>query len=101
MSVNNEECWSQRFGYFKGSQECGDKISMYSYDASAAAECEAEAVGGKLTVRVYTDLDSNGKDESFAIDNVTITAISARASHVSVNMVVVGFAMVGLLILIS
>ena len=98
MSVNSEECWRQRFRWSIGSKECGGKYK----DASAAAECEAESVGGKLTVRVYTDLDSNGKDESFAIDNVAITPISARASYVVyVNMVVVGFVIVVLLILIS
>ena len=104
MSVNNKECWSQQFHYSKGVQVCGGKSA---YDESAVAKCEAESVGGKLTVRVYTDLDSNGKDESFAIDNVTITPLSARASYVVygnmyvcmcvctyVNMIVIGFDMV-------
>ena len=42
-------------------------------EESVAVTCEAESVDGKLTVWVYTELDSAAFDESFAIDNVVVT----------------------------
>ena len=37
--------------------------------------CQADAVDGKLTVRVYTDLNSGANDESFGIDNVVVSKV--------------------------
>ena len=38
-------------------------------------QCLADAVDGKLKVRVYTNLGSAADDESFGIDNVVVTKL--------------------------
>ena len=79
VTVNGKQCWSQTFSGANGSDQCGRTSS--SKEESIAVKCEAESVGGKLTVRVYADLSSsNAKDESFAIDNVVITKTSTGAT---------------------
>ena len=80
VTVNGKQCWSQTFSGANGSDQCGSKKSD-SKEESIAVKCEAESVGGKLTVRVYADLSSsNAKTESFAIDNVVITKTSTGAT---------------------
>ena len=80
VSVNGKECWSQRFTTWYGSRQCGKNLEADNWnDASIPVKCEAEAVDGKLTVRVYSDLSSGPLDESFAIDNVVIAKISPYA----------------------
>ena len=75
MSVNGEACWSQTFVGTHGTRECGGSATNWN-EQSVPVTCEADAVDGKLTVRVYTNLDSSGVDESFGIDNVKISKIS-------------------------
>ena len=75
VSVNDKICWNKTLANAQGSQQCGSTISTWLED-SVAAQCAAEPVGGKLTVRVYSDLDGGGTEESFAIDNVTVMKIS-------------------------
>lgn len=75
VSVNDKICWNKTLANAQGSQQCGSTISTWLED-SVAAQCAAESVGGKLTVRVYSDLDGGGTEESFAIDNVTVLKIS-------------------------
>ena len=60
-----------------GTHECGRKSLSHFKDDSVSAKCEAEAGSGKLTVRVDTNLKGHKNEESFAIDNVVISQISA------------------------
>ena len=78
VSVNGEACWSQTLSGTNGSPQCGGSSSTAWNEESVPVTCQAEAVGGKLTVAVYAHLDSfSGADESFGIDNVEISKISA------------------------
>ena len=78
MSVNGEVCWSKKFTYTDGTKQCGNGgTTKAPTDELVAVKCEGESNSGKLTVRVHTDLDQGAADESFAIDNVVITKISA------------------------
>ena len=77
VSVNGDRCWKEKFKETDGVQVCGKDKQWYSKDMLVAVECEEKAVDGKLTVRVYTELNSEPGDESFAIDNVVIKQISA------------------------
>ena len=77
VSVNGKECWREKFEASDGAQECGKDEEWWSKDKLVAVECKEEAVDGKLTVRVYTELEQTARDESFAIDNVVIKLISA------------------------
>ena len=76
VTVNNKLCWSQILVASTGSHQCGSTQGGWN-ENSIRVQCEAEAVDGKLKVRVYTDLNDNTDDESFAIDNVAIVKISA------------------------
>ena len=76
VTVNDQPCWSQEFFMITGSQQCGSTLGNWN-ENSISVKCEAEAVDGKLAVRVYADLDGSAEDESFAIDNVVITKIGA------------------------
>ena len=76
MRVNGKECWKQTLNHASGSKICG--YPKYS-DESIKVSCKADAVDGELRVRVHADLNSDTRDESFAIDNVVIEEISAGA----------------------
>ena len=75
VTVNDKICWTKSFANTAGSQQCGSSSNNWHED-SVAVRCEAESVAGKLTVRVYTNLNGGADDESFAIDNVVVTQIS-------------------------
>ena len=77
MSVNGKECWKQTLDKANGSKQCGGGSHK---EESITVKCEAESVDGKLTVRVHATLSSKENTESFGIDNVVITKISAGAA---------------------
>ena len=77
VTVNDKVCWTQKFTVAQTSHQCGKTGSNNNWkEDSVAVRCEAASVAGKLTVRVYTDLNGAANDESFAIDNVVVTQIS-------------------------
>ena len=82
VSVNGKLCWSYKPSHItssKGSHQCGGQFSTIhkGYETVfAVTDCMARLVGSgnqPLTVRVWTNLDGNARDESFGIDNVVIT----------------------------
>lgn len=89
VSVNDEECWSKKFNK-EGTQQCGKGLgrtnSRVTNEQSVHVHCEVDAVDGKLQVRVYTDLNQNANDESFAIDNVTITKIPTTSAFAVLSL---------------
>ena len=76
VTVNNQTCWNKTLIGTTGSQQCGSSRNNW-FEDSVAVRCEAKSVAGKLTVRVYTGLNSPASDESFAIDNVVVAQISS------------------------
>ena len=78
VSVNGEMCWSKtNVVGTSGVQECG---GVFKEERFEVAGCYATLDGDTpLTVRVWTDLDKNPRDESFAIDNVIIRATGKGA----------------------
>ena len=75
VTVNDKVCWTQDFSSHHGSRQCGSKRRDWD-EKSSTVQCQGESISGKLTVIVYTDLNSHANDESFAIDNVEVTQIS-------------------------
>ena len=75
VTVNDKVCWTRAFARHHGSRQCGSKRRDWD-EKSSTVQCQGESISGKLTVRVYTDLNSHANDESFAIDNVVVTQIS-------------------------
>merc|ERR1712048_546889 len=71
VTVNDKTCWTDSFWSKEGSQHCGSSRDNF-HETFVKVQCEAESVDGKLTVRVYGNLDSPLYDESFAIDNVVV-----------------------------
>ena len=71
VSVNGETCWIKRFllGTF-GTQECGGHFKEERFRVTGCHAAVEENV--PLTVRVWTSLDGDASDESFAIDNVIV-----------------------------
>ena len=84
VTLNDKTCWTKAFTHAQGSQQCGSSRGHWLED-SAAVRCEADSVAGKLTVRVYTNLNSGAGDESFAIDNVDVRKVS---SGMIINLVI-------------
>ena len=76
VSVNDKICWTKTFEQTSGSYECGTNGWVSARrEESVAVRCDAESVGGEVTVRVYTNLDGTTDEESFAIDNVELSKI--------------------------
>ena len=74
MSVNGKKCWN-RPGLIgtSGTQECG---GFFKEERFRVTDCyEWLEANMPMTVRVWTSLDSDARDESFAIDNVVIQLI--------------------------
>ena len=73
VSVNDEQCWAKKLST-DGSTECGNAGAGHG-DQSVSLQCRAEAVDGKLVVRVHTSHKTENQDASFAIDNVLVTKL--------------------------
>ena len=81
VSVNGKTCWSKTMNALDGTQQCGGffKEEMFRvtgcYVTLPCVQEEGVRVRFKkwpVTVRVWTDLDGDAADESFAIRNVVI-----------------------------
>ena len=75
VSVNGETCWSKTnvLGT-DGTQECGGL--RYKEESFRVTGCYVVVEeNAPLTVRVWTNLDGDASDESFAIDNVVVRNI--------------------------
>ena len=79
VTVNGKECWTGTLIAYQGSQVCGQSHNGWN-ENSIPVKCEAESVSGKLTVRVYSNLDGGADDESFAIDNVVVSQITGMVT---------------------
>ena len=80
VTVNDKTCWTKTLAASDGSQQCGGSHKWH--EDSVAVRCVAESVAGKLTVRVYANLDGGLSDESFAIDNVVVKISSGSGTVV-------------------
>ena len=74
MSVNGKQCWSKTKAVgTSGTQQCG---GFFKEELFRVTGCYATLSGSEanlpLTVRVWTNLDGDAGDESFAIDNVVV-----------------------------
>ena len=77
VSVNGETCWSKT-GLIgtSGIQEC---VGFFKEERFPVIGCFATLEANMpLTVRVWTSLDGDAYDESFAIDNVVIQLLQKR-----------------------
>ena len=75
VSVNGETCWSKTnlLGTI-GTQECGGgRLKEESFRVTGCYVALEE--NQPLAVCVYTSLDADARDESFAIDNVVVQNI--------------------------
>ena len=72
VSVNGNVCSTKGFSAAEGSQQCGSLRSGWN-ELPQGLECEGNAVNGKLTVQVYSNLGSD--HGSFAIDQVYLRQI--------------------------
>ena len=73
VSLNGELCWRQT-GILgtRGTQECGGGFKEERFPVTGCSvTLDADM---PLTVRVWTNLNGDARDESFAIDNVVIEA---------------------------
>ena len=74
MSVNGKRCWTKTgLVGTSGTQQCGGVFKEERFPVTGCFATLEE--GMPLTVRVWTSLDGDAGDESFAIDNVVIRAI--------------------------
>ena len=76
VSLNGKKCWAKKMLATSGTQQCGGFFKEESFRITGctivlAASDTATTV--PLTVRVWTSLDGDASDESFAIANVIIT----------------------------
>merc|ERR1712048_1380890 len=78
VKVNGKECWTKTFTGAQGRQICGAKNNGWN-ELKVKATCTAAAVDGKITVQVGTNLNSDAKDESFAIDNAVLSKAADTA----------------------
>merc|ERR1712048_1364704 len=65
-------------------QICGAKTNGWN-ELKVKATCTAAAVGGKITVQVGTNLNSDAKDESFAIDNAVLSKAPATPAFKTIK----------------
>ena len=70
VEVNGKACFSKNLFSDQGKHVCGQSHSGWRKDDRLKVTCTVAAMNGTFTVRVYTNLDSAGDDESFGIDNV-------------------------------
>ena len=77
MSVNGEMCWSKAgLVGTSGIQECG---GVFKEERFLVIGCFVTLEANTpLAVRVWTSLDGDAYDESFAIDNVVIQQLQQR-----------------------
>ena len=77
MSLNGKTCWSKTgLVGTSGIQECGGVFKEERFEVKhCVATLEANM---PLTVRVWTSLDGDARDESFAIDNVVTQLLQKR-----------------------
>ena len=75
VSVNGETCWSKTgLSGTSGIQECG---GFFKEERFPVIGCFATLEANMpLTVRVWTSLDGDAYDESFAISNVVIQRLA-------------------------
>ena len=75
VSVNGKACWSKTgLVGTSGIQKCG---GVFKEERFPVIGCFATLEEGMpLTVRVWTSLDGDAGDESFAIDNVVIQPLA-------------------------
>ena len=75
MSVNGKRCWTQTgLVGTSGIQQCG---GVFKEERFPGIGCFVRLEEGMpLTVSVWTSLDKNPRDESFAIDNVVIQLLA-------------------------
>ena len=80
MSVNGKTCWSKTgLVGTSGIQECG---GFFKEERLRVTGCYATLEENMpMTVRVWTSLDADALDESFAIDNVVIQLIGKGNSR--------------------
>ena len=73
VSVNGKTCWSKTMSALDGTQQCG---GFFKEEMFRVTGCYVTLSGSEVklpvTVRVWTDLDGDAADESFAIGNVVI-----------------------------
>ena len=81
MSVNDKTCWTKTgLDGNDGTQQCGgffkeERVPVRECYVILAPPATNAQTRVPLTVKVWTNLDATADDESFAIDNVTITEI--------------------------
>ena len=75
VSVNGKTCWSKTgLVGTSGTQVCG---GFFKEERFRVKDCYVTlGANAPLTVRVWTSLDSDAFDESFAIDNVVIKRLA-------------------------
>jgi len=71
VSVNGKQCWTKTFHYSKGAKVCGGGWNDETFKVTGCTGTLSKA--GPLTVRVWTTIDQDARDESFGIDNVVVT----------------------------
>ena len=76
VSVNGKQCWSRTFHYSKGAKVCGVGWNDETFKVAGCTGTLSKA--GPLTVRVWTTIDQDARDESFGIDNVVVTYYGAK-----------------------
>ena len=82
MSLNGMICWATSMTASQGTQECGGQ-NQANEDAVPVTGCSVTLFGSgnvPLTVRVWTNLDSDAKDESFGIDNVIVQKLGPKTT---------------------
>ena len=81
MSVNGKLCWSKTgLVGTSGTQKCGGGFKEERFQVrDCYATLEANT---PLTVRVWTSLDGDARDESFAINDVVIQLLGKGISGV-------------------
>jgi len=78
VSVNGKQCFNKVLHYSRGVNVCGNGNGGFK-DEKIKVTCKGTlSKAGPLTVRVYTTLNQDAKDESFGIDNVVVTYSGAK-----------------------
>ena len=73
VSVNGKTCWTKTMSGVDGTQQCGGFFKEERFRVTGCfVTLSGSDVKFPLTVRVWTNLDGDASDESFAIDNVFI-----------------------------
>tara|TARA_B110000444_G_scaffold208044_1_gene202270 strand:- start:296 stop:583 length:288 start_codon:yes stop_codon:yes gene_type:complete len=82
VAVNGKTCWSKNnlVGTI-GTQECGGAFKEESFRVTGCYVAVEESA--PLTVRVWTSLDADASDESFAIDTVVVQPLRDKGYWLS------------------